>query len=102
MLKSYADNKDLYAQIASLSFHKSYEDCLEFYPEGTKIVVNGKEVVCGYKTHTNVEGKKRRSAAKSILLGKLKGFIDFAENIMPLYTVMYIENNVNCNYKQVS
>ena len=73
MLKSYADNKDLYAQIASLSFHKSYEDCLEFYPEGTKIVVNGKEVVCGYKTHTNVEGKKRRTAAKSILLGIMYG-----------------------------
>lgn len=73
MLKAYADNKDLYAKIAAMSFHKSYEDCLEFYPEGTKIQKDGKEIVCGYKTVTNKEGKARRNAAKSILLGVMYG-----------------------------
>lgn len=57
MIKAYNEGKDLYAQIASLAFNKSYEDCLEFRPDGT----------------TNSEGKERRSQAKSILLGVLYG-----------------------------
>lgn len=57
MIEAYKNNKDLYASIASLAFNKSYEDCLEFYPDGT----------------TNKEGKGRRSSAKSILLGILYG-----------------------------
>lgn len=73
MLDAYAHNKDLYAQIASLSFHRKYEDCLEFYPEGTVINHNGKEVVCGHKTHTNKEGKEYRNKAKSVLLGIMYG-----------------------------
>lgn len=56
MLKSYHEGKDLYAQIASISFNKPYEQCLEFNPDGT----------------TNKEGKERRSQAKAILLGKQK------------------------------
>lgn len=73
MLKAYREKKDLYAVIASMSFGKKYEDCLEFYPEGTEIVVDGKKVICGYKTHKNEDGTKRRSQAKSILLGLLYG-----------------------------
>lgn len=73
MINAYLEHKDLYAVIASLSFDCPYEDCLEFYPEGTKIMFEGKEVVCGYKTHQNVEGKKRRTQAKGILLGLLYG-----------------------------
>ena len=57
MIKAYNEGKDLYASIASLAFGKSYEDCLEFRPDGT----------------TNSEGKERRSSAKSILLGILYG-----------------------------
>ena len=38
MIKAYADGRDLYAVIASMSFDKSYEECLEFYPEGTEII----------------------------------------------------------------
>lgn len=57
MIQAYKDGKDLYAEIASLAFGKSYEDCLEFRPDGTK----------------NPEGKERRSQAKSILLGLLYG-----------------------------
>ena len=57
MIQAYKDGKDLYAQIASLSFNKPYEECLEFRPDGT----------------TNPEGKARRSSAKTILLGILYG-----------------------------
>ena len=54
MLQAYKDKKDLYAVIASMSFDKPYNQCLEFDP------------VTGVK---QVEGKERRSQAKSVLLG---------------------------------
>lgn len=73
MITAYIEGKDLYAVIASSAFNKPYEECLEFYPEGTHIIYEGKEVVCGNKTHQNKEGKSRRSAAKAILLGILYG-----------------------------
>lgn len=57
MINAYKQGKDLYAEIASLSFNTTYENCLEFRPDGT----------------TNPEGKERRSQAKSILLGVLYG-----------------------------
>ena len=57
MLQAYHDGKDLYAEIAALSFNTTYENCLEFRPDGT----------------TNQEGKNRRSQAKTILLGVLYG-----------------------------
>lgn len=69
MIKAYQEKKDLYSVIASMSFDKSYEECLEFYPEGTHITLDGKDVVCGYKTHKNEQGKERRTQAKSVLLG---------------------------------
>lgn len=71
MINAYNQGKDLYAEIASLSFNTTYENCLEFRPDGT----------------TNPEGKERRSQAKSILLGR--------PEVMPLYIGMYIENLVN-------
>lgn len=57
MINAYREGKDLYAEIASLSFNTTYDNCLEFRPDGT----------------TNPEGKERRSQAKSILLGVLYG-----------------------------
>ncbi len=57
MIKAYQEGKDLYAEIAALSFNTTYDNCLEFRPDGT----------------TNQEGKNRRSQAKSILLGVLYG-----------------------------
>ena len=54
MLNAYKEGKDLYAVIASLSFGKPYEECLEFNP-----ITHAKQV----------EGKERRSQAKTILLG---------------------------------
>ena len=63
MLDAYRNDKDLYASIASLSFNKPYEDCLEFYLDEH-----------GNKTDkVNKEGKERRQSAKSILLGILYG-----------------------------
>ena len=57
MIQAYKEGKDLYAEIAALSFNTTYDNCLEFRPDGT----------------TNPEGKARRSQAKSILLGVLYG-----------------------------
>lgn len=54
MLKAYREDKDLYAVIASLSFNKPYEECLEYHP------VTGKK---------QVEGADRRSDGKQLLLG---------------------------------
>ena len=71
--KAFADGLEIYSTVASMAFDVPYEDCLEFYPEGKEIVVDGKRVVCGHKTHTNKEGKERRTAAKSILLGLMYG-----------------------------
>ena len=73
MLNAYLNKQDLYSVIASQSFNVPYEDCLEFYPEGTEIEFEGQKVICGYKTHQNKEGKNRRTQAKSILLGLLYG-----------------------------
>ena len=83
MIDAYVQNKDLYAQIASVAFDSTYDNCLEFYPEGTKIIYEGKEVICGKKTHTNVEGKKRRQSAKPICIGSLyqRGVKSISEQI---------------------
>lgn len=53
-IKSCASGRDAYAIIASIAFEKPYEECLEFRPDGS----------------VNMEGKKRRSMAKIILLGR--------------------------------
>lgn len=73
MINAYKQNKDLYALMASKVYGKPYEDCLEFYPEGTKIIIDGKEVICKKKEHTNKEGKARRSSVKAITLGIMYG-----------------------------
>ena len=73
MINAYKEGKDLYAVIASMSFDRKYEDCLEFYPEGTEIIYEGKKVITGHKTHVNKEGKQYRTFAKNILLGLLYG-----------------------------
>lgn len=57
MLESFRQNLDVYSYLASQIYDVSYEDCLEFYPDGT----------------TNKEGKKRRKHAKCILLGLMYG-----------------------------
>ena len=63
MYDTFMAGKDLYSEIASKAFNKSYEECLEFYLDEN-----------GNKTDkTNKEGKERRTQAKSILLGVLYG-----------------------------
>lgn len=59
MVKAYQEGKDVYSEIAAISFNKSYEECLEFVLDE-----NGKKTDI-----TNPEGKERRSAAKKIVLG---------------------------------
>ena len=71
MINAYKNGKDLYAIIASGVYHNKYEDNLEHYPDGSK----------------NVEGAKRRSNCKSILLGLLygRGAASIAEQIGESY-----------------
>lgn len=57
MKEAFINGKDIYATIASLAFHKSYEECKEFREDGT----------------VNPAGKERRTQAKSIVLGILYG-----------------------------
>jgi|GEM_PF-760024 len=73
MIKAYQEGQDLYSLVASKIYENAYEDNLEFYPEGTKIMFEGKETICGYKTHTNVKGKIRRQDSKAVLIGLIYG-----------------------------
>lgn len=57
MKRAYAENRDLYSQVASVVYSLPYEECLEFYPDGTK----------------NPEGKRRRQEMKSVVLGLMYG-----------------------------
>ena len=53
MINAYKERKDLYAIMGSQVYQLPYEDCREFYPDGT----------------VNAEGKHRRTTMKSVLLG---------------------------------
>ena len=57
LLDTFLAGKDLYSEIAAVSFGYPYEECKEFNSDGS----------------TNKEGKERRTQAKSILLGILYG-----------------------------
>lgn len=57
MKEAFINGRDIYATIASLAFHQSYEECKEFRKDGT----------------VNPAGKERRTQAKSIVLGILYG-----------------------------
>lgn len=67
LISAYKEGKDLYAWSASLVFHKPYEECKEFYPDGTK----------------NPEGKELRGKMKAIILGIMysKGVKAIAEDL---------------------
>ena len=54
MIKAYKDGKDVYSEIAAISFNKPYEECCEFAPDGSK---------------NPPECKARRGEAKKIVLG---------------------------------
>ncbi len=55
MIQAYVDGKDVYSEIAALSFNKTYEECCEFAPDGSK---------------NPPECKARRGEAKKIVLGR--------------------------------
>lgn len=57
MIDAYKNGKDLYATIASSVYHNDYWDNMEFRQDGTP----------------NPDGKKRRSACKTLLLGIMYG-----------------------------
>lgn len=57
MLNAYREKKDLYATIASIVHNNSYWDNMEHFEDGT----------------ANPDGKKRRGAIKSVVLGILYG-----------------------------
>lgn len=69
LIHSYASGRDIYAEMASKAFHTTYEDCREFYVDenGNKILGDDGEPI------ENVEGHKRRSRIKGVLLGLLYG-----------------------------
>lgn len=71
MIKTFEENKDIYAMVASLIYHNNYEDNLEHYSDGSK----------------NVEGAKRRSNTKSVVLGLNygRGTASIAEQIGESY-----------------
>ncbi len=58
MSKAFKEGKDIYASIASVAFNLPYEQCLEFNPDTGEY---------------QADGKKRRSEAKTILLGVTYG-----------------------------
>lgn len=41
MLKAYKEGKDLYVEIAAISFHLPYKMCLEHFPKGAPIIKDG-------------------------------------------------------------
>lgn len=67
MYDTFMAGKDLYSDIASVSFERPYEQCKEFNEDGT----------------VNADGKERRTQAKSILLGSLygRGIASIAEQL---------------------
>ena len=73
MYDAYMNGKDLYAKIAASALDLPYEECLEFYPEGYELDVDGKKVICGHKTHLNKHGKANRSIGKGLNLAATYG-----------------------------
>lgn len=101
LLKAAREGRDVYSSIAAIAFNTTYEDCSEFFPEGTPIRHNEQgewekcdksicEKISDGHSDTNYAGKNRRSQAKSIVLGELYKNIQ-----MPLYKVICAEKYVN-------
>lgn len=81
MIGLFEKGLDFYAFVASKAFHLDYNDCLEFLPKGIKVKqVNGDWIPANENDYTDISdgtyvskiGKKRRTQAKSILLGERK------------------------------
>ena len=57
MLKAFSEGKDIYSSVASLAFHRTYEECMEKHPDGTDYP----------------EGKSYRDKAKQMCLSIVYG-----------------------------
>ena len=101
LLKAAREGRDVYSSIAAIAFNTTYENCSEFFPEGTPIRHNEKdeweacdqsicEKLADGHSDTNYAGKNRRTQAKSIVLGELYKNIQ-----MPLYKAICAEKYVN-------
>lgn len=73
MLEAYTHGKDLYAMIASSALGVKYDECLEFWPEGTELEIDGKKVIAGKKTHLHKQGKENRNIGKKLNLAATYG-----------------------------
>lgn len=88
MIGAYRNKQDLYATIATRVYNNTYWDNMEHYEDGSP----------------NPEGKKRRSACKSILLGLMygRGAASIAEQInQPIQEAQKIINNFYEGYPDV-
>lgn len=88
MQQAFIDKRDIYSTISALAFHTTYEECLEHFPKDTPIIKENRkwryatEDEINNKLYTKladgendiyIEGKERRTQAKSIVLGILYG-----------------------------
>lgn len=67
MIQAYIDGRDVYSEIATIAFNRTYEECCEKWPDGTD----------------NPDGKARRGESKKIVLGILygRGILSIAEQL---------------------
>lgn len=80
MIDAYMQGKDLYSVVASKIYNNKYEDNLEFYPEGTKIIYEGKEVICGNEKEHFEEFNDNAITVKDYMLVDTKdGLIEAGE-----------------------
>lgn len=89
MLDSFRLGRDIYSHVASIAFKVPYEDCLEFYPDGT----------------TNEEGKNRRKKSKNICLGIVygKGIASIADDLhVTIETAQEIKDSILCAFPKLA
>lgn len=67
LINAYLQGKDIYATVGSIVYKLPYQECLEFYPDGS----------------VNKEGKQRRTSMKAVVLGIMygRGESSIAENL---------------------
>lgn len=89
LIKTFNDGIDIYSVIASMAFDCPYEDCMEYYPDGSD----------------NYEGAKRRSSAKKIVLSIMysKGMKTLSEEMgFDIEKTTKIFNNVLDAYPEMT
>ena len=67
LCNAFMHNRDPYATVASVAFNVPYEQCLEFHPETKEY---------------QPDGKRRRSEAKTVLLGRLLSYAPLTQTML--------------------